>query len=120
MELTLEEAVENHRKLWNEIARIIKETGIRKWERVDYLKTQALRNLGMPTDIKNQCFLCEYANWDSLTKCQGCPLTPDTVNYCLGGVFPMFVRLFGTRDSESAYAVAIEIANMPIVNRGDN
>ena len=67
IEMTKQEAVAKHRKLWNEIADMI-DRGER-YGVID-LKREALNNLGEENDIYNNCYCCEYARM----YCSNCPV----------------------------------------------
>lgn len=67
MELTREQAIEEHRKMWNWIA-----DKIERFERVVSIseyKRMYCYSFGM-NDILSSCFMCEYTN----AICRKCPL----------------------------------------------
>lgn len=83
MQLTREQAIAEHRKMWNWIADRIErcETVLK----IPNLKIEYLTNNDIEI-ILGGCFLCEYA--DSRGGCKSCPLKPrNGINECLGGLY---------------------------------
>ena len=133
---TLEEAVENHRKLWREIARILREEDVGKLREIENIysssysssyisfiltneiKKQAMKNVfGMNNcfqNLINECFLCEYTDYN----CELCPLQEQNRynSACLNGKFHLFTRLIFKKSYKKASDLASEIAELPIVN----
>lgn len=67
MNLTKEQAIEEHRKMWNWIADQL-ENGRRR--DVGYLKEEYVKENFPVTEISDNCFCCEYAKYD----CSKCPV----------------------------------------------
>lgn len=124
IKMTKEEAIVNHRRLWNEIADML-DRGER-CNHVDVLKRQALNNIGEENDIHNNCYCCEYAKND----CSRCPVIWNNESYddymCEIGYeddFSIYVEhnsewanfliLIGEKDYDTAAKIAREIANLP-------
>lgn len=66
MELTREEAISWHRKMWNWIADRIEEE--KEFQYIGILKKEYCKNNNLT--IKNECFCCEFTNGN----CYNCPL----------------------------------------------
>lgn len=116
---TLEETVENHRKLWREIARILKEED--GYYTVNNIKEIAMENI-FPEyvgKISKNCFLCHYSEsyCDSL-----CPLYKHG-KYpfkCLNGLWEIFYDLIEKKSYKTAAKTALKIANLPIIDKENN
>lgn len=67
MELTREEAISKHRKMWNWIADRIEEE--KEYQDIEDLKIEYCDREGFD-DIENNCFCCEYTN----CVCEFCPI----------------------------------------------
>lgn len=116
--LTKQEAVRRHRELWNKIAEIIKRDGIVIYDGYLYscpcsvgIKEQAAKELNYDTYIVNYCWLCEYKRQHKLT-CYECPIRWSNL-FCSDSEYHDFSRTLERGDEERAYALAIEIANLP-------
>ena len=129
IKMTKEEAIVNHRRLWNEIADML-DRGER-YDHVDVLKRQALNNIGEENDICNNCYCCEYAKND----CRRCPVIWNNESYdymCEIGYddscedlyddlydvkhnseWANFLMLMKQKDYDTAAKIAREIANLP-------
>lgn len=126
IKMTKEEAIVNHRRLWNEIADML-DRGER-YDHVDVLKRQALNNIGEENDIHNNCYCCEYAKND----CRKCPVIWNNERYydymCETGYDDIFDDLYDVKDKSEwanflilikqkdydiAAEIAREIANLP-------
>lgn len=123
MAITFEEAIENHRKMWNWIA---DETEKRKVcvEKYDYIK-----ELNIPSPI-NYCFCCKYTEdngvfeetTDTPIDCRLCPVDwgeEPTRQYdyqCAddGTLYDLWGDCLDDGDWEQAAKYAREIANIPI------
>jgi hypothetical protein len=74
-----QEAIQNHRKMWNWIAdEIEKETILLKYNCLSFLKENYFEINNLP-EIQCNCFCCEYVNkykggWFLPGSCMGCPL----------------------------------------------
>lgn len=128
VELTLEEAVENHRKLWYEIARMVKED-IQIPEKVSgcsacYLKDKALKKVFPGINVLfGDCFLCDFDSNYLERSCAHCPLVKrdfdskdDSSFRCLDGLYDKFENTLRHKKSD-AVDIAIQIAELPIINR---
>lgn len=126
IKMTKEEAIINHRKLWNEVADML-DRGER-YDHVDVLKRQALNNIDEENDIHNNCYCCEYAKND----CRKCPVIWNNERYydhmCETGYDDIFDDLYDVKDKsewanflilikqkdyDTAAEIAREIANLP-------
>ena len=117
MKLTREEAIANHRKMWNWIA---DET--ERWEdcatKSDYFKN--LFDLPIP---QNECYCCEYAQDIALhSVCSGCPLLWgshfatcifDGSSENKRGLYVQWERACKEKDWQKSARLAREIANLP-------
>lgn len=79
MKLTREQALFYHRQMWSDMQQKLGDDayGI---DRVNYKEDWCYEHF--PNEhIKNDCFLCEYANnEDNITNCQKCPIRWATEN----------------------------------------
>ena len=120
IEMTKEEAVAKHRKLWNEIADML-ERGER-YDHTDTLKEKALHNIGENNDIYNKCYCCEYTR----KNCLKCPIiwnnnsrnnfmceTGEDYYDTSNSEWLNFWILIKERDYDLAAEVARDIANLP-------
>lgn len=128
---SLEEAVDNHRKLWYEIHRILKEES----DIEEYLDTVSNQTTYYPQrikiraminifdsdyragDIMNDCFLCQYRREESKGSCEFCPLDTNESNHCLNGLYKRFIRNIERGLYGKAAEIALKIAELPIINR---
>lgn len=134
--ITLEQTIENHRKLWNGIAELLEtEEMIKKYyeETKDFfgcigflyfIKETAYNQLfatnydSAMDHPENYCFLCEYVDSEYIE----CPMYdvkhPDVS--CLNGKYSEFTKALYTCKKNNSYEEAIiiakEIANLPIIN----
>lgn len=111
--LTKEEAVYNHRKLWNWIA---EETEKRK-EVV--LKEQYFSENGF-IHIKNDCYCCEYEREFLDDDCNHCPIlwvaAGEEYKYCVARSSPYMKWIIASeivQDYRECAKYAREIANLP-------
>lgn len=110
--MTREEAIKNHRKMWNWIADQIRNG--RKDVTIHDLKITYLIEHGYDPDIiRHKCFCCEYAFQESDDYddyCESCPLIWGNENLCKPGYFCENRGWYwGTRTEENAR----KIANLP-------
>ena len=122
MKLTREEAIANHRKMWNWIA---DET--ERLERVvlkpEYFKEHSISHNDFPVRF---CYCCSFdLTYYSLPLCGACPINwgVDTeMNACCNKKSPYekwdIIVKYYPNDWKSAAKLAREIANLP--ERGDN
>lgn len=114
MNLTREQAIAEHRKMWNWIA-----------DQIEIFKTvfsiDILKDLYLGTFKKvlihpiESCFLCEYARnernkKDFGTSCDHCPVTRANGYGCLGGLYYSVCRAETWQEQAS---LARQIANLP-------
>ena len=105
LNLTREEAIENHRKMWNWIA----DESIRQGQTVSVY--EYFEEMEIPYDERPESWhLCEYAN----DICCCCPINWGNDGSCLGdeSLFTKW-RKCDDSDYEEAARLAREIANLP-------
>lgn len=114
MQLTREQAIAEHRKMWNWIA-----DAIERMERVfdiDILKDLYLGVFKkMTTYPIESCFLCEYSKSERNKRCRGitcdyCPVTRAYGSGCLGGLYHSVNRAETWQEQAK---IARQIANLP-------
>lgn len=114
MNLTREQAIAEHRKMWNWIADAIERT-----ERVFNIDMLKDLYLGVFKEMKTypveSCFLCEYSRSEKNKRCQGttcdyCPVTGACDDGCLGGLYYSVSR---AETWQNQSALARQIANLP-------
>ena len=112
MFLTKQQAIENHRKMWNWIA----DESLRQKRCVD--KDEAFKHFGWEY-IPKQCWCCEYAsakiNCAYFNKCTYCPLIwgNDISKSCTFSEFFKWQYAFDIDDLETAVEYARKIAELP-------
>ena len=134
MELTKEQAIEEHRKMWNWIADAIKNK--EDWSVVESCYNWSSLIVGLKRhyllnyegqkykDIHAYCFCCEYADntrndaYCNIDNCRYCPViwSGSTRGCCDEyGEYIELVSLHGYSDEnkEKAYKLALKIANLP-------
>lgn len=122
---TLNETIENHRKMWREISRILKEGEFEDFNgpNLPRIKTEALRNAidkdYSCNDLMHNCFLCEYVSKLSYKSCCFCPLQDeDNLNQsCLNGLYDSFFQSLFLKDYELSGDIALKIANLNVINK---
>ena len=115
MQLTKEQAIEEHRKMWDWIADQISKSN----ERVNIynLKEEYCDMHGL--NINNDCFLCEYTSQFSDLQCiYVCPLIweADHLCGCMGNrnsKYGLFVQCVDATNWKEQYELAHKIANLP-------
>lgn len=107
MNLAREQAIAEHRKMWDWIADEIKNR--KKVFDIHDLKHKYLKINGFKY-ILGGCFLCEYS--ESIREgCSACPLKPKNGNpECLGGLFWECVH---EEDWQEQAKLSRQIANLP-------
>ena len=119
LDLTKEEAVRRHRKLWNKIAELCT-GGFSVFE----IKSMALNALGYHDTFyypTNRCWACEYAIYNAIHLhrtnkgiCCFCPLKWKTeLCHDEGGEYDMWDRYMRDGNYEKAAEMARVIANLP-------
>ena len=107
LNLTKEEAIRNHREMWNWIA----DQNIKGYTGV-WLKKQYLRNIGIdPFTVIARCFCCNYVRDNCDSNCSKCPLIwgEKLTDDCVNGIYGEWTR---EKDSFKAAQIAREIANL--------
>lgn len=131
--LTLEQAVENHRKLWNAIAFEIKTSDpfeLQAYGGSVYNLKEKIFNQTFPEVnyyVHGFCWLCQYTKDNTKRfhdKCSYCPLMKpeDIINRkeCLNGLYNEFLYAFKNDEFDKSRILAEQIANLPVVNAGGN
>ena len=114
MELTREEAVSEHRKMWNWIADRIEEE--KEYQDINYLKKEYCDIKGFHCETNN-CFCCEYTN----INCSLCPIEwgSEVENLmCLDQYKEydnegLYLLCCDEKDREEQAKLARQIANLP-------
>lgn len=115
MELTREQAITEHRKMWRWIAEQYKnKCDISPHQ----LKKIYLLKIGYddPFLIQSCCFLCEYTRERG---CDNCPLIWGTIKDCMGtsdehrGLYGKLMDCYLNRDIEKCVKLARQIAELP-------
>lgn len=126
--LTLEQAVENHRKLWHEIFNITKYESYDRLSIRPDLEIKAVafqRVFPDQGDVHGLCWLCEYARENIKSfhdACEYCPLVKKEnveKNGCLNGLYYEYL-INVPLNRDIAASIAEQIANLPVVNTGGN
>ena len=126
MKLTKKEAIENHRKMWNWIAVMLKSERYKAFDYMEHgkrygititcLKEAYINMIGLKGEIYCDCFCCEYAfNSNLLRACDNCPVIwsydrCDEVGCEYG---QLFFLPYTPENLPKAVALALEIANLP-------
>lgn len=121
MNLTREQAIAEHRKMWNWIAEKIEETEIE--QRIEALKVEYIGERAEKKTLNifpmNGCFLCEYAYREKQKNsmyglCTFCPIETESVKNrnvsCLAGLYVMIKRANTWQEQAT---IARQIANLP-------
>lgn len=104
MELTKEEAISEHRKMWNWIADET-ENHKRKVLKIEYFYENNIKIIPL-----SHCYCCQYIN-DTSEHCNNnCIIDWGESNYCLNGDYK---KWSDTCDWEEAARLARIIANLP-------
>ena len=117
MELTREQAIAEHRKMWNWIADETERRG-EKAEKIWYFIAHEFVG-----EVKNFCFCCEYCwqNSDRTPKCERCPIdwggSRKTFQCCFKHNDSSYDGLYGLWSKAlyppKAAELARQIANLP-------
>lgn len=114
MEMTREQAIAEHRKMWNWIADCIEKH--KEIFDIAVLKCFYLSTLGKLKNLSvEKCFLCEYARnernkKEEGTTCDYCPIKRADGNGCLGGIY---YRVTTAESWKQQAEFARQIANLP-------
>jgi hypothetical protein len=133
MELTREEAIREHRKMWNWIANETKKRGCIV-EKYDYFyENVKVKSIDLNDVPKCHCYLCQYgmdqllsqnfSSWEAYdNRCKYCPLDWGSSNMdshmCLSiggslGLFDLWDCARRTDNLDAAYLYAKQIAELP-------
>ena len=117
MELTREQAITEHRKMWRWIAE--------QYENESDISPHQLKKIYLLKNgygdsflILNRCFLCEYAKELWYAECRSCPLIWGTTD-CMGnsdehsGLYGQLIDCYLNRDIEKCAQLARQIAELP-------
>ena len=112
MKLTREQAIAEHRKMWNWIADKIEEC--EEVFDIDIIKIEYL-TLNEYKGMLENCFLCEYARKerekrDFGVSCDYCPITRLDGSGCLGGLYH---EVRTAENWKEQAKLARQIANLP-------
>ena len=125
MKQTVEEAVANHRKLWNGIIEELETNGI--GNRSAYGIKDAVRRKLFP-ELNNEvvhenCFLCDFVieeygreGHEATKDCMKCPMVKWVPFGCLGYRYGIFHNACTDKDVEKAIKYAKEILRLRVVN----
>jgi hypothetical protein len=123
MTLTKQEAIENHRKMWNWIADELEKGNGPKYYNVINIKTEYFikHNIKPENTPKSYCYCCEYAkSIKPSLDCGDCPLKwPNTDDsnclqqFLADGLYIKIRRLFIKKGYKKAAKLARKIANLP-------
>lgn len=124
MNLTREEAIRRHRKMWNWIADKLKADEIKSHPFITGYKKEYVETYFPGMEIQANCFLCEYANSQVKTeddyKCDYCPLKwgdsedDDCMAVGEGGTEQgLYGKSLLTSDSTCLYYLSKQIAELP-------
>lgn len=119
--MTLEEAVEAHRLLWNEISRELEKNSANKEEliRIYVLKNQVLHKVFPEiNNLDNDCFACQY---NTIMRgrqdvCDFCPFYVTDEIDCMGGLYDACSELCYDHKYKEAAQIAKLIADFPVLN----
>lgn len=108
MKLTREQAIAEHRKMWNYIANEIER--LKTVCNIDILKIHYLTNSRFKNKaILSWCFLCEYSY--KINGCESCPVNSLTKGKgCLNGLYYLVCNAESWQEQA---ALARKIANLP-------
>ena len=128
MVLTKKQTIEEHRKMWNWIAKRIKIYPLKMlFSLPNYNWTSLISDLKyyylyevkkqVFDDLDNNCFCCEYAHNKS-DSCRYCPIVWSGSDKKCCGMFGEYLELislngYSDENKEKAYKLALKIANLP-------
>jgi hypothetical protein len=121
--MTKQEAYENNRKLWLEIARMVDsgELALPITSSVKFLevKRELSKKLGLPKFVLlHACYLCDEVLGNQLNNCKNCPLSLVDGMFikCFGdnieGIYTRFLR---ATNKQEAYELAVKIATCDLI-----
>lgn len=124
MKLTKQQTIQEHRKMWNWIATMLKserykafdytECGNKYGTAIVFLKRVYMNMIGLKGKIFCDCFCCEYdGNPDVLCSCVCCPVIWCN-GKCSNSEYGQLIKLPYTPENlDKAAALALKIANLP-------
>ena len=122
MELTREEVIVEHRKMWNWIADKLESEDCEEYYSADYIKDSYLNHRYGEENhsLTFNCFLCEYDFYMCGRHCEYCPLDWGNVPCAYSnGLYTRFAKLIGDgRLYKDAATIARQIANLPEKKEG--
>lgn len=119
MELTKEQSITEHRKMWRWIAEQYEnECDIDSYQ---LKKIYLLKNGYDDSSLirSHYCFLCEYVKELWHGGCNNCPLVWGTIKNCMGtsgkhrGLYGKLIDCYFNRDIEKCAKLARQIAELP-------
>ena len=122
MQMTVEEAVINHRKLWDAIVKELETNGINKRTAIQ-IKAAVKARVFPELDgicVTDNCFLCDFASQFheyGERDCTKCPMVDGEPNGCMDYRYGEFRRACPEDDLETALRLAKEIAAHPVINK---
>lgn len=125
LSLTKEEAIRQHRKMWNWIANKLKSEETKSHLFITGYKKEYAETYFPGMEIQANCFLCEYSENQLKTedeyKCYYCPLkwgeleNDDCMAVCDGGLGQgLYEKALLTSDSNYLYYLSKQIAELPV------
>lgn len=104
MELTREQAIAEHRKMWRWLA----ENPTKR--KIEYIFDELSKRNINTGEMINQCFLCTYTG----AHCESCPLDwGSATNCCDEGNASLFKKWIHARSIEEKAKLARQIAELP-------
>ena len=119
MNLTREEAIEEHRKMWNWIADKLLSNDIDKYHESNIIKKDYLNQKYGEDNyrLEANCFLCEYVYKNIHKTCSFCPLDWGEIA-CFHIIYSDFFKTLQEGHNKEAAAIARQIANLPEKKEG--
>jgi hypothetical protein len=107
--MNLEETMRKHKEMWLKLS----EQNIDSFCVLRDLKESCIEE----KNILNRCYLCEFTKTSTYIKnCDICPCMNSYINGCLNGLYDDLVDAFDTADKKLFKELAIQIANLPVIN----
>lgn len=117
--LTREEAINEHRKMWNWIADKLQSKDCKNYLNADDIKAEYLKERygDSKYNLYYACFLCDYVSNLPIKRCLYCPLDWGENIYDCGimpdGLFYKFSFLIRNNMGRESADIARQIANLP-------
>ena len=102
--LTKAEAIRRHRLMWNWIA----QTSIQEQRCVK--KEEAFKHFNWPSDIKSNCWCCEYDSIHSIGICSDCPIQWSDIYPSRCFAFRSPYRMYNRAFAKDNYIMAAKYA----------